>query len=77
MWCIFKKLRGYLLVLQMCQLPVSGPLRQPGFSMADWLITNTVIIARQTQSHQVDEKARNTREYNLLAGHLHGSQYTV
>ena len=23
MWCIFKKLRGYLLVLQMCQLPVS------------------------------------------------------
>jgi sterol O-acyltransferase len=25
MWCIFKKLRGYLLVLQMCQLPVSAP----------------------------------------------------
>jgi sterol O-acyltransferase len=24
MWCIFKKLRGYLLVLQMCQLPVSS-----------------------------------------------------
>ena len=24
MWCIFKKLRGYLLFLQMCQLPVSG-----------------------------------------------------
>jgi sterol O-acyltransferase len=23
MWCIFKKLRGYLLMLQMCQLPVS------------------------------------------------------
>ena len=23
MWCIFKKLRGYLLFLQMCQLPVS------------------------------------------------------
>jgi sterol O-acyltransferase len=23
MWCIFKKLRGYLLILQMCQLPVS------------------------------------------------------
>ncbi len=23
MWCIFRKLRGYLLVLQMCQLPVS------------------------------------------------------
>lgn len=22
MWCLFKKLRGYLLVLQMCQLPV-------------------------------------------------------
>lgn len=22
MWCIFKKLRGYLLFLQMCQLPV-------------------------------------------------------
>jgi len=30
MWCIFKKLRGYLLVLQMCQLPVSlsVPLRE-------------------------------------------------
>lgn len=26
MWCIFKKLRGYLLVLQMCQLPVSPAL---------------------------------------------------
>jgi sterol O-acyltransferase len=25
MWCIFKKLRGYLLFLQMCQLPVSLP----------------------------------------------------
>lgn len=25
MWCIFKKLRGYLLFLQMCQLPVSSP----------------------------------------------------
>lgn len=24
MWCIFKKLRGYLLFLQMCQLPVSA-----------------------------------------------------
>jgi len=24
MWCIFRKLRGYLLVLQMCQLPVSA-----------------------------------------------------
>lgn len=23
MWCLFKKLRGYLLILQMCQLPVS------------------------------------------------------
>jgi sterol O-acyltransferase len=22
MWCIFKKLRGYLLILQMCQLPL-------------------------------------------------------
>lgn len=22
MWCLFKKLRGYVLVLQMCQLPV-------------------------------------------------------
>lgn len=22
MWCIFKKLRGYLLMLQMCQLPL-------------------------------------------------------
>ena len=24
MWCIFKKLRGYLLMMQMCQLPVSA-----------------------------------------------------
>lgn len=28
MWCIFKKLRGYLLFLQMCQLPVSFSLRR-------------------------------------------------
>ncbi|GAB0135756.1 hypothetical protein EsDP_00004083 [Epichloe bromicola] len=26
MWCLFKKLRGYLLVLQMCQLPVCATL---------------------------------------------------
>lgn len=25
MWCLFKKLRGYLLILQMCQLPVCSP----------------------------------------------------
>lgn len=25
MWCLFKKLRGYLLMLQMCQLPVCPP----------------------------------------------------
>ena len=25
MWCIFNKLRGYLLFLQMCQVPVSSP----------------------------------------------------
>jgi sterol O-acyltransferase len=29
MWCIFKKLRGYLLFLQMCQLPVSLHSRTP------------------------------------------------
>ena len=29
MWCIFKKLRGYLLFLQMFQLPVSFPVRLP------------------------------------------------
>jgi sterol O-acyltransferase len=28
MWCLFKKLRGYLLAFQMCQLPVSLPTHQ-------------------------------------------------
>ena len=27
MWCLFKKLRGYILVMQLCQLPVC--LRSP------------------------------------------------
>ena len=26
MWCLFKKLRGYLLIMQMCQLPVRRPI---------------------------------------------------
>ncbi|KAI1424111.1 MBOAT family protein [Xylaria sp. FL1777] len=29
MWCIFKKLRGYLLALQMCQLPLARLSRTP------------------------------------------------
>lgn len=29
MWCLFKKLRGYLLMLQMCQLPVCSPRPSP------------------------------------------------
>ncbi len=39
MWCIFKKLRGYLLVLQMSQLPVSPRYRIPSYHLrsADWM----------------------------------------
>lgn len=29
MWCIFKKLRGYLLFMQMLQLPVSAQAAPP------------------------------------------------
>lgn len=29
MWCIFKKLRGYLLFMQMLQLPVSAQAGRP------------------------------------------------
>lgn len=29
MWCLFKKLRGYLLILQMCQLPVCPAAAPP------------------------------------------------
>ncbi|KXX72919.1 Sterol O-acyltransferase 2, partial [Madurella mycetomatis] len=37
MWCIFKKLRGYLLFLQMCQLPVSAcPAAVALRKVADW-----------------------------------------
>ena len=32
MWCLFKKLRGYLLILQMCQLPVCGPFASSLFT---------------------------------------------
>jgi sterol O-acyltransferase len=34
MWCLFKKLRGYLLALQMFQLPVSSPFLPSTTSMA-------------------------------------------
>lgn len=37
MWCIFKKLRGYLLFMQMLQLPVSTqvfPLPYPFLTLA-------------------------------------------
>ena len=36
MWCIFKKLRGYLLILQMCQLPVSYEI--VNFSCSPWAL---------------------------------------
>lgn len=32
MWCIFKKLRGYLLICQMCQLPVRTPIARFPYS---------------------------------------------
>lgn len=44
MWCIFKKLRGYLLFSQMSQLPVSQPTAfLPGRLLlsSKWLLTNT------------------------------------
>ncbi|KAK6720126.1 hypothetical protein SNK05_003243 [Fusarium graminearum] len=45
MWCLFKKLRGYLLFLQMCQLPVSSLI-----SSLAWLLT---VEAGEIESHQM------------------------
>ncbi|KAK6724431.1 hypothetical protein SNK03_003206 [Fusarium graminearum] len=47
MWCLFKKLRGYLLFLQMCQLPVSSLI-----SSLAWLLT-VCVEAGEIESHQM------------------------
>jgi hypothetical protein len=58
-YCLFKKLRGYLLVLQMCQLPVRvlimsrGP-QSSSNTLCDCMHTDeSYVTVSSTQSHKV------------------------
>ncbi len=61
MWCIFKKLRGYLLVLQMCQLPVSWHPAALGPPFGGLLTEPTRLVACAARPNQMDEEAADAR----------------
>lgn len=72
MWCIFKKLRGYLLFLQMCQLPVSAPKLSSREHLAD-----VSFAAGSVEQDEMASKSGHAGKHYLLAGHLHGSECLV
>jgi sterol O-acyltransferase len=58
MWCIFKKLRGYLLVLQMCQLPVSVSFPvNPAFQIRFGNLANPCFLCLLAGSLEQDKVA--------------------
>lgn len=71
MWCLFKKLRGYLLFLQMCQLPVSdihlNILRNSFLVIANLL----VFEAGQAEPYKMAAGQESSRKPHLLAWYLY------
>jgi len=74
MWCIFKKLRGYLLFLQMCQLPVRNASLCPETRHVTTDSADFLVSARQAEPNPLDEEAGNPGEYHILAGDIHGAE---
>lgn len=72
MWCLFKKLRGYLLFLQMCQLPVSVP--HPFPMMLTSTFAHPYPIACETEPHQVATGTKDIGEPHILVGYLYGAK---
>ncbi|TPX15819.1 uncharacterized protein E0L32_000153 [Thyridium curvatum] len=81
MWCIFKKLRGYLLFLQMCQIPVSIALSYQLRSLFVWIVHATDIfrlsLAGCTASYQVAAQQEDAGQYRFLVWPLHGTKYSM
>ncbi len=82
MWCIFKKLRGYLLMLQMFQLPVSF---LPPSSLGQVIHGEKLCLlmsirngtARQAEQDQMAAEPRDAWQHILLAGPFDGPQYAL
>jgi len=81
MWCIFKKLRGYLLFLQMCQLPVSLIAFFPisvnlhGIYRENFLANDGTVGA--VEQDEVASPPSNIGEHDVLAWHIHWPKHTV
>lgn len=77
MWCIFKKLRGYLLFMQMLQLPVSTHCKKKtSLNCSRWVYDGASVLtlfekACATEQDEVDEGQEDAGEHQLLAGHIY------
>jgi hypothetical protein len=79
MWCIFKKLRGYLLFMQMLQLPVSTqphllipiPPQVPARVYCRSGMLTLFHKACAAEQDEVDEGQEDAGEHQLLAGHIY------
>lgn len=68
MWCLFKKLRGYLLILQMCQLPVSLPILYTG---QHFQFTDVTMLVGKIKSHKVAQRTKDFGKFHILVGYFH------
>lgn len=81
MWCIFKKLRGYLLFMQMLQLPCEHPKARPPpfFLPPRWFSMGLSTIRHANPDQQsgaaeqdkVDEGQEDAGQHQLLARHIY------
>ncbi len=77
MWCIFKKLRGYLLVLQMCQLPVSFVSATENVALLGCLLLTLSVTACETKQDEMVTSPGDAGEHDILAGDIHGPEHPV
>ena len=74
MWCIFKKLRGYLLILQMCQLPVSLLQRGlVGVAIVVRVLTQPKTVG-EAQSDEMAPEPSNAGKRDILVRYFHRTQ---
>ncbi len=79
MWCIFKKLRGFLLALQMFQLPVSPLPTRPcmgllvdSYTPRNGALTPDLTAAGEVEQDQVAAESADSWQHYLLAGYFDG-----
>lgn len=73
MWCIFKKLRGYLLLLQMFQLPVSVRGRLVWWTAADC----HVVEAGEAEPDEMVEGQGGAGERHVLVWHIYWAESSL